>query len=464
MTVSDASRAGRLTVLLLIDDQPFGPLAKYFRERNFSLASEDGYARAVGLFVDFMLANSDHFAEPARRGELFNSFAHAVMYGTLEGGNDRTGLWWLPRPNFKHLVLPVIAFSDWLALRHGTKPLNPWRRASISEQIVFWRRWNLVSANSLLKHLKQSADAIPASNAARKHRLPDAGIRVQAESPPSFPEEKFERLLVDGFCRPGKRASPFPWLRFNLRDMMTAVLMHGAGLRISEPFHIWLQDVFLDPHDPHIAHVRVFHPSGGEVETTSSHTGAKVTMSRAAYLQLNQMGKPLNQRGRRNGWKNNGVMRDGFYMPVFWYPTEWGRLFKVLFLLYLEYSRPSSGLPWLFLTEDGQPMTAKAYAEQHSAAIARIGLVPRKRNGTTPHGHRHAFGQRLQDAADRGLIGSKTIQLCLHHNSVASQKVYTQRQTEIVNDQLLEASRSLSGPPASTALETLLGTFTLQRA
>jgi hypothetical protein len=263
-------------------------------------------------------------------------------------------------------------------------------------------------------------------------------------------------LLIEGFCRPGKGKSPYPWLRFNLRDMMTAVLLHGGGLRISEPFHIWLQDVFLDPHDPHSAHVRVFHPVAGSVEIRSPLTGAVVEMNRAAYLELNQMGKPLNRRGRRNGWKNNVVMKDGFYMPVYWYPTHWGRVFKNLFLLYLHHCRPPSDLPWLFLTEMGRPMTAKAYAEQHAAAVRRIGLVPRKADGTTPHGHRHGYGQRLQDAADKGLLDDKTIQLCMHHNSPLSQKVYTERQSKIVEHALLQATQELSGSHASTALIDLI--------
>ena len=432
------------------------PLANYFQNRNFSLASEEAYARAVGLFIEYMLAKNNDFAEPSRRAELFNSFAHAVAYGTLNDGSDQSGLWWLPRRRLGHVLSPVLSFTDWLVEHQGTKRLNPWRRATIAEQIVFWRRWNKISASSLLAHIKLPGNAAEASRKAREHQIPDFGIRVQQEAPPSFPEERFEQLLVEGFCRPGKRKSPYPWLRFNLRDMLTAVLLNGGGLRVSEPFHIWLQDVFVDPHDPQSAHVRVFHPTAGSVEVPSPFSGATVNMNRAAYLELHQMGKPLNQRGRRNGWKNNVVLRDGFYMPVFWYPTYWGRVFKKLFLLYLERSRPSSHLPWLFLTEAGRPMTAKAFAEQHDAAVRRIGLVPRKNEGTTPHGHRHAYGQRLQDAADKGLISQKTIQRCMHHNSVLSQKVYTERQTQIVDNALQEASQNLSGTPVLVTLDNVL--------
>jgi integrase len=146
------------------------------------------------------------------------------------------------------------------------------------------------------------------------------------------------------------------------------------------------------------------------------------------------------------------VLRDGFYMPVFWYPAHYGKLFLKLFRLYLEHERPRSELPWLFLTENGLPMTAKAYAEQHRAAIIRYGMTPQKASGTTPHGHRHAYGQRLQNAADRHLITNKTIQVCMHHRSILSQGVYTGRTSAAINEILEHAALALSGPSASPSL------------
>ena len=45
------------------------------------------------------------------------------------------------------------------------------------------------------------------------------------------------------------------------------------------------------------------------------------------------------------------------------------------------------------------------YNKAHAAACERIGLTVGKALGTTPHGHRHAYGRRLKNAdIDKALI------------------------------------------------------------
>jgi hypothetical protein len=454
VTARDADRSNRLTVFLLVDGNLFEPLTEYFRERNLSLSAESLYARSVGLLIDYMAAKGHEFADLSRRGQLFNQFAHDLRFGTVSSGEDPSNLWWLPRriENVRQIVTAVTTVSDWLVTNQAARPLNPWRLASTAERIVFWRKWNTVKASSMLQHIKLTESAKSRSLLTRQYALPDRNIYFSEDPPPSFLDDKFDTFLLEGFTRPGKKFSPFPWIKYNIRDMMVTLLLHAGGLRVSEPFHLWVNDVFLDPNDPKAAHVRVFHPSDGTVEMQSNVSGKPIIVDRATYLEVHHGRRPLNQEGRRTGWKSNMVCRDGVYMPVFWYPAQYGRLFLKLFRLYLEHERPRSDLPWLFLTEDGLPMTAKAYAEQHRAAIIRHGMVPRKANGTTPHGHRHAYGQRLQNAADRNLISKKTIQVCMHHRSVLSQAVYTGRTSAAVNETLETAALALSGPPVSPVL------------
>ncbi|MCH2841427.1 hypothetical protein K3V81_14775, partial [Listeria monocytogenes] len=51
--------------------------------------------------------------------------------------------------------------------------------------------------------------------------------------------------------------------------------------------------------------------------------------------------------------------------------------------------------PYLFVSakEDVKdaPYTIGAYRQLHGKAVRRIGLIPSKNSGTTPHGHRHAY-------------------------------------------------------------------------
>jgi hypothetical protein len=455
VTVRDAERSNRLTTMLLVRGERFAPLSSYFHERNFSISSEDLYARSLGLLIDYMTAKGAEFTDVADRGKLFNRFAHDLRYGTIRDGTDPSNLWWLPRriELVSQMLSAVTAVSDWLVDRHGTRPLNPWRRASADEQIVFWRKWNIIASRSLLKHLKQPRQVVEAAALARKHNLPDMPIAIAHERPPAFPDDRFDRFLLEGFRRPGKQHASRPWIKYNIRDMMVALLLHAGGLRVSEPFHLWVSDVFANPENPRSAHVRVYHPSDGEIETTSTATGKAVTMNRAAFLQLHHGREPLNRTRRRAGWKNNLLRRDGLYMPVFWYYPHYGELFMTLFRYYIEHVRPPSISPWLFLTENGREMDGKTYADLHRAAILRAGIVPKKALGTTPHGHRHAYGQRLEAARENGLITPKIIQMCMHHRSVVSQETYTQRSCAVVNETLQELAREIGIDRVAIPLE-----------
>jgi integrase len=62
------------------------------------------------------------------------------------------------------------------------------------------------------------------------------------------------------------------------------------------------------------------------------------------------------------------------------------------------------------------------YNKAHAAACERIGLPVAKAFGTTPHGHRHAYGRRLSNAG----VDKALIRRFLHHASPESQEVYTQ--------------------------------------
>jgi len=62
------------------------------------------------------------------------------------------------------------------------------------------------------------------------------------------------------------------------------------------------------------------------------------------------------------------------------------------------------------------------YNKAHAAACERIGLRVGKALGTTPHGHRHAYGRRLKNAG----IDKLLIRRFMHHASLESQEVYTQ--------------------------------------
>ena len=83
--------------------------------------------------------------------------------------------------------------------------------------------------------------------------------------------------------------------------------------------------------------------------------------------------------------------------------------------------------------------TLTQYNKAHAAACERIGLTVSKALGTTPHGHRHAYGRRLRNAE----VDKPLIRRFMHHASVESQEVYTQPTSREVLAALEAATRRL---------------------
>ena len=87
----------------------------------------------------------------------------------------------------------------------------------------------------------------------------------------------------------------------------------------------------------------------------------------------------------------------------------------------------------------GEMMPLRTQRESHEKAVVSIGLVVGKNYGTSAHGHRHAYGQRLKNAD----IDNKIKQVAMHHKSIESQKVYTEPTVADVTASLNNATVSL---------------------
>lgn len=79
------------------------------------------------------------------------------------------------------------------------------------------------------------------------------------------------------------------------------------------------------------------------------------------------------------------------------------------------------------------------YSVAHARAVRRIGMVAAKMNGATPHGHRHAYGQRMADAG----INPRVRKAALHHKSLESQAVYTEPTVQKITAVLAAASDAM---------------------
>lgn len=427
--VQDRIRADAPTVLLIVGVSPFEQLLEFFREKCASLTTERTHAQAAGRFIEWLSVRADEFKETAKRSLLYTAFVHDLRFGTYRDGADAYGLNWRPtsHQNLKRLTGALLEFSDWLSQRYGATMLNPiHHHASIADRLIFWRKWNKQKAGSLLAHTKGHQAASADAHTTRRAKLPrDRNGLIQEAK--AFPADRLDDLLWKGFINPGQGADTRPWVKYNLRDILISLLCGYGGCRASEPLHLWVDDVFVDPDDPELALVLVHEPSEGLASYTDPLTGNRRKTSRADFLQRFCSGrKPLTREaGRRHaGWKGCLLTnREHMAFQVFWIDKNAGRIFLTLWSMYIQHVRPvTPQVPWAFLTKDGQPLGVEGFDDSFKAAVRRIGLTPAKWAGTSSHGLRHRYGQWLNDLG----LGDKEGQVAMHHLNAKSQEVYRQ--------------------------------------
>jgi hypothetical protein len=371
-------------------------------------------------------------------------------------------LYWEPKSIARATVVlnAVTGFSDWLVNRYAATALNPWRAASFAEQIAYWRRFDKRRANALLSHTMNRDDHIDAAKRARAVQIRRKVPRAHASAPKTFPDASFSDLITKGFTLPGKSSS-LPWHeRINVRDAMITILLHGGGLRESEPFHLYVSDVALDPLNSNRALVRLFHPEQGAApdDFLDPISGKRLQGDRETYLRTKWRLEPRNLlHGRFHaGWKDLQLTdQKAKYALVHWFPGFWGEVFLFLFRIYIAKFRSRHyPHPYLFVSHKdsvaGDPYTIDSYRQAHAKAVKRIGLPVGKDYGTTPHGHRHAYGQSMVNAG----VEQKIVQHALHHKSIESQTPYTIPTPDTV-DRTLEAAEARLRPSVAWEFNSL---------
>ena len=428
--VTDNTGAHEVLPVIVTEGGPLLPLVRYMRspQARPGRSSQEKLVHVVGLLLDFMEANHDCFENPA---DLFAAFVERLYTGTVStDGEDPSGLYWTAKStvSVKQLVGVLSRFSDWLADNEGAKPLNPWREATAAEQRLAWAAWHHRKHRAFLAHTMSRDTARLEMSRARSVLLKKTPV-VDRDAAKFFPEDQIENLLFQGFTIPGKSKSRLIQERLNLRDILITMLMHYGGLRMSEPFHLYVQDVIADPLDPNAALVRIYHPSDGLAPPDWKGPDGKPlkNLQRRAYLRGKHQLLPRNEYWKTEsmhaGWKGGTLDDKTHFMRVFFFPTWTVGFFWQAWKLYLlQRAQLNCTHPFAFVTAKGDPYSIDAFKKAHKAAVQRLGLVAAKALGTTPHGHRHAYGQRLTEADIDPIFRKKA----LHHRSLESQAVYTE--------------------------------------
>lgn len=440
--------------MLITEDGHLGSLVTYLLDRAHarSFSWMQKLVQAVGLLLDYMVANQDYYSEPK---DLFKGFLQRLYSGTIgEDGKDPSGLYWLPKSDrvVNQLAGQLSAFSDWMVSDFGAQPLNPWREATTHEERLNWAAFHQKNNHAFLGHAWHRDKVSEAARRARDAML-KRNPRASKETAKYFPDDKIFDLLFIGFSRSRTKPGSQFDKKFNLRNALITMLMHFGGLRSSEPFHLFVHDVIPNPLYPDIAMVRVFHPSDGLApdDWFDAH-GKRIRCNREAYLRGKYGMRPRTlyfpSDQLHAGWKGNTLDSNANFMHVHWFPTWSGKLFLKLWNIYLiERALLGGNHPFAFVSENGSPYSLDSFKEAHAVAVRRIGLTTAKMLGTTPHGHRHAFGRRLADSDIDPIIRKKA----LHHRSMESQAAYTEpdfdKVTELLNAATATLNRGESMPP-----------------
>lgn len=405
--------------------------------RHKSRSWKDRSAFAVRLLIDYSTQNEGCFD---KHYELFKEFANCLYTGTIgEDGKDPSWLRWKPRKDDDagFLIKLITHYTDWLADQHEEKKfqINPRVKPTRYEEWMGLAAHYQRKRRAFLSHLW--ADRPDPSYF--RYVMPRKVSRPSGtESRKYFPEEQIDDLLWDGFVRYGFDTSNKIHERIDLKNVLITMLMRYGGLRLSECFQLWVEDIM--PWEDGTALVKVFHPAKGK--------GNQNSPSRREELLKRYGLKPRFEYPKSHtlhaGWKEPKEDNETLhYMMVWWYPQSAGETFNELWRLYLTYQRyPDDGMhPYAFTTRTGAPHSIKGYNQSLKRAVERIGLRFSKEDGTTAHAHRHSYGQALSDAKCSSLI----IKNLLHHKSIESQQVYTQ-----LTDKQMRAHLKMLSPKQSS--------------
>lgn len=360
--------------VLHTDDGYLDRLIDYVIEnRRMSTTWKRKLVFAVQLLLDYMHANPrEHNSE-----KLFTNFATKLQTGTFERatGHDPSGLGWLPRTpdDTQQIINRLSNFLDWLGkenpeiVKVNVRVQLTRTDLAMRENAEFYRR-----KYSLLGHLWKA----PEISDDKTHRpIAKRSPKVNGE-PPAFPADRFDELLESGFRVGG---------RINYRDQAITLLLHGAGLRVSEPMHLYIGDVTRDPLNHQRALVRIHHPTLGEAPLDLlDERGRPIRCKRDIYLQqkfglaprVDLMCK------KEAGWKGV-VLDENYYMRPYWFKPEYSEQFLFAWNKYMEIVADIPlklrRHPFAFMNIGREPKgsiySLAKFEISHGRACERIGLT-----------------------------------------------------------------------------------------
>ncbi len=434
--ITDNSGDSYTIPALLTENGIYIPLVDYLLKKSHVRSKSWCFkvVFSIKIFMQYVSANLHCFENSHA---LLQNFTQRLRSGTIgEKGEDPSGLFWLPKrtSNANVILTHISNFSDWLAESQGIEVINPLTdKLDTLERRMAFAAWYNKNQSQFLGHLQSERNTTKNQRQLVRHRQ----LVKTHDDAIAFDEKLFPRFLRDGMAgRTDSRAA--------IRDCLILLLMHGAGVRVSDAMNLWLSDVYQDPTRPDQALARLYHPEHGRAPDNWKSPSGET--HRAAYLKYKYNLTPRNrQHGSAYlGWKTVVVDNKDNYIQLHWFPSFYGEIFKKLWVTYLALlAKIPRKHPYAFVSfhksNIGTPYTINSFNDNYRAAIKRIGLEPSKQDGLSPHAHRHAYGRRLANAKVEPLY----VKRALHHSNITSQSVYTEPGVQKVSDLLSAASKGL---------------------
>lgn len=381
---------------------------------------------ALRLLIDYINANES----VTTATHILKAFTLALVTGTIDYKNlaDPLGLYWRPRKvsDANNILHHITKYTDFLAIQDGFEHsrINPFRKATSYEERLNWCAYYHKQANVFLNHLTSSHEA---KSLMQQVRIVGSfeNPNVDIEPAVRFPEEHLERLLSVG-CK--KRNGT---VDYQLQAMI--MLMNYGGIRKSELFHIYVSDMTLNPVRQNEALVRIYHPELGDAPNPKYKNRKEYLESTSSYTSRNNY--RFSER-LYSGWKSPLLTSKKGYFEVVFCPPKKAEEFLKVWASYLKYQRveppKNKPHPFAFTQNDGSPETLKNFQRKYEGAVKKIGLTYSKSNGTTEHGHRHAYGFRAKSFG----LDAVAMQKAMHHKSALSHLVYTQPTNEEIRQKM----------------------------
>lgn len=444
-------------------------LIKYFiaySQRSMSWKRQ--VSRALGLFYDYSVAFASHKNFQLTHIEFLRYFVLAIHNGTRDRKTllDPLGLYWPSSKvsQAKAVVSCLFDFIEWCHIE-GIIEKDITSASDFPTNEVSCLRYLHEAAKQksrmFLSHIvstKKLAENI-ANRKQREFVELKGSIPYKSAEDKIFPGEIIEPLLKHGFVLNEECDNPYH--REDITAKYITLMLLFGGLRVSEPFHMWFNDIIPSFDGGPKAFIR--HPS-----ESKTYLVGEEELSRREYLArsgLAPRNDPSDTSSYHAGWKSLAVDTNQS-APIFFLHRPASILIASIHIGYLRYrqalmkireKRGEPNHPFLYVSKhagyEGNPYSIKSYNKALERAYERLNkfcglnIKLRKQYGTTPHGMRHYYGQALIDCG----MPTKVIQKAMHHRSPLSQGIYTEPKFKKIQSMLNDARNKIESGESETA-------------